>query len=139
MIKAIGLDLGKKTLGIACSDSLGFVHGVETYRFKSFDFNDAAIHALKIANEKDIKTFALGYPLHLNGTPSEMSENVLSFKKIIEEMDNSIKIELIDERMSTLEAHKTLNELDVNHKTRMEKVDTLAACEILDTFIRRIK
>ena len=33
MNKVIGLDLGSKTLGIAKSDSLGFVHGVETFRF----------------------------------------------------------------------------------------------------------
>jgi len=48
MNKVLGLDLGKKTCGIAYSDALGFVHGVETYRFKAFDYEDAAIHVDKL-------------------------------------------------------------------------------------------
>ena len=52
MNKVIGLDLGKKTCGIAYSDALGFVHGIETYRFKAFDYEDAAKHVDAIAKEK---------------------------------------------------------------------------------------
>lgn len=137
MEKAIGLDLGKKTLGIAYNDSLGFVHGIETYYFKAFDYVDAANHIHQVAKEKGIKEFALGLPLHLSGNMSEMANNVMTFKKILESLDPNYKIELIDERLTSVQAHRTLSELNVNHETRKAKVDTYAACEILDTYIRR--
>ena len=137
MNKVIGLDLGKKTCGIAYSDSLGFVHGIETYRFKAFDYEDAAHHVSEVAKNKDITEFALGLPLHLSGNMSEMANNVMHFKDLLLEINPSYKIELIDERFSTVEAHRTLSELNVSHQQRKDNVDTYAACEILDTYIRR--
>ncbi|MCR4879802.1 MAG: Holliday junction resolvase RuvX, partial [Bacilli bacterium] len=98
MDKVIGLDLGKKTLGIACSDILGIAHGVETYRFKAFDYEDAANYADKIAKARGVKIFALGLPLHLSGQMSEMAQNVMTFKELLLSKDKSYKIELIDER-----------------------------------------
>ena len=138
MIKAIGLDLGTKTLGIAYSDYLGFVHGLETFRFKSLDFDSAIARVNEVSKEKGITNIALGYPLHLNGTPSEMSQNVLDFKKKLEETNPSLKIELVDERLSSVTANNTLSELNVSHQQRKDKVDTLAACTILDTYIRKV-
>ena len=137
MNKVIGLDLGKKTCGIAYSDALGFVHGIETYRFKAFDYEDAAKHVSEVAKSKDITEFALGLPLHLSGNMSEMSNNVMHFKELLLKINPSYKIELIDERFSTVEAHRTLSELNVSHEQRKAAVDTYAACEILDTYIRR--
>ena len=137
MEKALGLDLGKKTLGIAFSDSIGFVHGLETFTFKSFDFESAANRVIEVTKEKEITHIALGYPLHLNGDPSMMSQNVLNFKGLLLSKNHNFDIELIDERLSTVEAHNTLSELDVSHEQRKAKVDTVAACEILDTYIRR--
>ncbi len=138
MEKAIGLDLGTKTLGIAYSDYLGFVHGLETFRFKSLDFASAVKRVVEVSKEKGITTLALGYPLHLNGTPSEMSQNVLNFKTSLLEANPNFKIELVDERLSSVTANNTLSELNVNHQTRKDKVDTLAACTILDTYIRKV-
>ena len=137
MNKVIGLDLGKKTCGIAYSDTLGFVHGIETYRFKAFDYDDVAVHVDKIAKEKGITEFALGLPLHLSGNMSEMGNNVLHFKDLLLKLNPSYQIELVDERFSTVEAHRTLSELNVSHQQRKDSVDTYAACEILDTYIRK--
>ncbi len=78
MNKVIGLDLGTKTLGIAKSDVLGFVHGVETFRFPFKQYIVARQHVLDIVKEVGTKEIALGYPLHLSGNQSEMSETVLS-------------------------------------------------------------
>ena len=74
MNKVIGLDLGTKTLGIAKSDVLGFVHGVETFRFPANQYIVARQHVLEVVKTIGTKEIALGYPLHLNGEKSEMSE-----------------------------------------------------------------
>ena len=136
MEKAIGLDLGKKTLGIATSDALGFAHPLETFRFPSFQFDLAVKRVAEVSKEKGITSIALGYPLHLSGQPSEMSENVLNFKKMLEEDNPNYKIELVDERLTSVQANNTLSFLDVSHQKRKDNVDALAAQEILESYIR---
>ena len=136
MEKAIGLDLGKKTLGIATSDLLGFCHPLETFRFPAFQFELAVKRVKEVSEEKGISTIALGYPLHLSGQPSEMSENVLKFKEMLLLDNPKYVIELIDERLTSVQANNTLSFLDVNHKKRKDSVDSLAAQEILESYIR---
>lgn len=137
MNKVLGLDLGKKTCGIAYSDALGFVHGIETYRFKAFDYEDAAAHVDKLLKEKGITEIALGLPLHLSGELSEMAQNVLHFKDLLLALNPNYTIELVDERYSSVIANNTISALNMNHEKRKQVVDTYAACEILDTYIRK--
>lgn len=136
MEKALGLDLGKKTLGIASSDALGFCHPLETFRFPPFQFELGVKRVAEVCKEKGITNIALGYPLHLNGKPSEMSENVLKFKEMLLADNPNYKIELIDERLTSVQANNTLSFLDVSHQKRKDNVDSLAAQEILESYIR---
>ena len=137
MDKVIGLDLGKKTCGIACSDSLGIPHGIETYHFKAFDYVSCADYVDAFAKSRGVKEFALGMPYHKSGDISMMAENVLSFKKLLEAKDKEYIINLVDERFSSVIANKTISTLDLSHQKRKEVVDTIAACEILDTYLRQ--
>ncbi len=135
--KVLGLDLGKITLGVAYSDSIEIVHPLKTLRFKANDYQSTFDEIYKICQENEIDEIALGYPLHLSGEPSERSKITLSFKKDFEEKYKDIKINLVDERLSSVEANKSLSELNVTHEKRKEVVDQLAALEILDTYLRR--
>ena len=139
MNKVIGLDLGTKTLGIAKSDALGFVHGVETFRFPFKQYIVARQHVLDVVKEIGTKEIALGYPLHLSGEKSEMSEIVLRFKSDLEAMDSELDIHLVDERLSSVSANNTISERGMNHQERKDNVDKIAACVILDTYIRSKK
>ena len=136
MNKVIGLDLGTKTLGIAKSDVLGFVHGVETFRFPFKQYIVARQHVLDIVKQVETKEIALGYPLHLSGNQSEMSETVLRFKADLEEMDPELDIHLVDERLTSVTANQNISDRGMNHQQRKDSVDKIAACIILDTYIR---
>ena len=135
MKQLLGLDLGTTTLGIATNDYLGFVHGVETFRFDRNQYIVARKHVLELCDKMMINKIVIGLPKHLNNTPSEMSENVLRFKEDLLEANPNLTIDLCDERLSTVSAHKSLNELNVNHKQRKDSVDRIAACIILDTYL----
>ena len=139
MNKVIGLDLGTKTLGIAKSDALGFVHGVETFRFPFKQYIVARQHVLDVVKEIGTKEIALGYPLHLSGNQSEMSETVLRFKEDLLKMDPELDIHLVDERLTSVTANQTISERGMNHQQRKDNVDKIAACVILDTYIRSKK
>ena len=137
MEKAIGLDLGTVTLGIAKSDVLGFVHGVETFRFVKGQYSKARERVHQIVEETGIKEIALGYPLHMSGEKGERALSCEKFKEDLLKEDPTLKIELVDERLTSVSANYTLSELGVNHKQRKESVDRLAACEILDFYLKR--
>lgn len=136
MNKVIGLDLGTRTLGIAKSDALGFVHGVETFRFPPKQYIVARQHVLDVVKEIGTKEIALGYPLHLSGAQSEMSETVLRFKEDLLKMDPTLDIHLVDERLSSVTANQNISDRGMNHQQRKDNVDKIAACIILDTYIR---
>ena len=137
MEKYIALDLGTTTLGIAKSDSLGFVHGVMTLRFDRNQYVVARKKVHELVEELDIKNIVIGYPLHLNGKESEMSENTLRFRDDLLKEDPSLNIIMEDERLSSVSANNMLSLHGANHQQRKDNVDKIAACVILETFLRK--
>ena len=136
MNKVIGLDLGTTTLGIAYSDVLGFVHGIETFRFPKNQYIVARKHLHEVIAKYGIKEIAIGLPLHLSGEMSEMANNVMRFIDDIKTEDPSLDIHTVDERLSSVSANNTISALGMNHDQRKQSVDRIAACVILDTYIR---
>ena len=134
--QVLGLDLGTTTLGIAYSDSFGFVHGIETFRFDRNQYIVARKHVLELLDKMMINEVAIGLPLHLSGEMSEMANNVLRFRDdLLKERPNLI-INTVDERLSSVSANRSISEQGKNHKQRKESVDRIAACIILDTYVR---
>ena len=136
MEKYLGLDLGTTTIGIAYSDMLGFVHGMETFRFEPNAYAKAREKVHQVVASTGIKNIVLGLPINMDGSEGDRAKSSRKFMEDLLNEDSSLKIYLQDERMTTISAHKTLNELNVSSKKRKESVDRLAACEILDFYLR---
>ena len=134
--KVIGLDLGTTTLGIAYSDVFGFVHGIETFRFPKNQYIVARKHVLELLEKMGIKEIAIGLPLHLSGGMSEMANNVMRFREDLLKERPDLIINTVDERLTSVSANRSISEQGMNHKQRKESVDRIAACIILDTYIR---
>ena len=75
----------------------------------------------------------------MNGTISERAEITKKFVHKLKCKYNKIKIEEIDERLTTVAAHKTMNFLDVNKHKKRNIVDTISAVYILETYIEKQK
>lgn len=136
MEKYIGLDLGTTTLGVATSDVLGFVHGVETFRFPKEAYSQARDYVHKLVEKTGIKNLVIGLPINMDGSQGFRAESSKRFKEDLLKEDPTLKIELVDERLTTVSAHKTLNQLNVSGKERKGSIDRIAACEILDFYLR---
>ncbi|MBQ6920624.1 MAG: Holliday junction resolvase RuvX [Bacilli bacterium] len=136
MEKYIGLDLGTTTLGVATSDVLGFVHGVETFRFPKEAYSQARDYVHKLVEKTGIKNLVIGLPINMDGSQGFRADSSKRFKEDLLKEDPTLKIELVDERLTTVSAHKTLNQLNVSGKERKGSVDRIAACEILDFYLR---
>ncbi len=140
MSKIIGLDLGTKTIGFAISDALNIAaYPVKTLTFKRLDYNEAADIVNNLFSEYETNFVVIGNPLHLSGKASFMSNNVLTFINLLKEKAPQVKIELIDERFSTISATNSLHEVNMHGKKAKEIVDAISAAIILQTYLDKLK
>ena len=86
--------------------------------------------------EEKITEVALGLPKNMDNSCGFAVERSLKFKKIFEENIIGVKVNLVDERLTTVEATNYLLEQDVSRKKRKKVVDGVAASIILDTFLK---
>lgn len=134
-MKALGMDLGTRTLGLATSDRLGLIASpFKTIRYE--DINDLVNEVLEIIKNEKIEVLVLGYPKNMNNTEGPAVERTNSFKSLLESKTD-LEINLIDERLSTVEAENYLLEEDMSRKNRKGVIDAVAASVILDTYLRQ--
>ena len=87
----------------------------------------------------DIDTIVVGLPITLKGTKSIRTEETEKFIHKLKCKYNKLKIETMDERLTTVEAHKTMNFLGVNKNKKRNIVDTISAVYILETYLNKLK
>jgi putative Holliday junction resolvase len=87
-------------------------------------------------SEYDPLYTAIGFPLHLSGEASAKSESVSVFAKKISEISKA-PIYLIDERLTSVSANRTLREAGLNSKTAKSEIDSMAAKAILDSALNQ--
>ncbi|AOR23189.1 Holliday junction resolvase RuvX [Clostridium taeniosporum] len=135
-MRILGLDLGKKTIGVAISDPLGFTaQGITTIRRanKEKDLEELK----KICDDYKVETIVIGLPKNMNGTIGPSGEIAMEMGKVIEENLN-IKVEFWDERLTTVAAHKAMLEADLSRNKRKKIVDKVASTYILQGYLDRI-
>lgn len=134
-MRCLGLDLGTKTLGISISDKTNVV--ASFYKVLRYDDVLELINELRdIIETNKITDIALGLPKNMNNSLGPASERSLAFKELIEKEIPNIKVSLIDERLSTVEATNYLLQADMSRKKRKKVVDGVAASIILDTYLK---
>ncbi len=133
----LGIDYGEARVGIAITDALNItVQGLETIQRNGSD--KVILRRLdEILEQYEIGTIVVGMPLNMNGTISKRAKITEQFIHKLKCKYNQIKIEAVDERLTTVEAHKTMNFLDINKNKKKNIVDTISATYILETYLNR--
>ena len=90
----------------------------------------------EMSDKYGIKNIVLGLPINMDGSHGFRAESSERFKEDLEKEYPDLKIYLQDERMTSISAHKTLHNMNIKEKNHKDSVDRLAACEILDFFLR---
>ena len=138
-MRKLGIDYGDARVGLAITDELEItVQGLETIHY---DGNDKIIlkRLEEIFNQYKIDTIVVGLPINMDGTKTERAEITEKFIHKLKCKFNKIKIERIDERLTTVAAHKTMNYLNINKYKKKDIVDTISAVYILETYMNKIK
>ncbi|MTK11698.1 MAG: Holliday junction resolvase RuvX [Clostridiaceae bacterium] len=135
-MRILGLDIGDRTIGVAVSDPLGFTaQGITTIRRKSTEKDLEEIK--KICEEYSVESIVAGLPKNMNGTLGPQSEKVISFCDLIKE-DINLPINMWDERLTTVAAHRAMLEADLSRAKRKKIVDKMAAIYILQGYLDSI-
>ncbi len=138
-MRTLGIDYGDARVGIAITDPLNITaQGLETIQRNGTD--KIVLRRIdEILDEYEIDTFVIGMPYNMNGTKTERAEVTEKFIHKLKCKYNKIKIVTMDERLTTVAAHRTMNFLDVNKKKKRDIVDTISAVYILEMYINKNK
>ena len=136
-MRILGIDYGEARVGIAITDELNITaQGLETIQRNGSD--KSVLRRLdELLQKYEIKTIVVGMPLNMDGTISQRAKITQEFIHKLKCKYNKIKIDSIDERLTTVEAHKTMNFLDVNKNKKRNIVDTISAVYILETYLNQ--
>lgn len=133
MIRAMGLDLGTKTIGVAVSDELGITaQAVTTVRRQGLARDLAALKAL--IDERGVTQLVLGLPLNMDGSEGPRAQATRKFGEALEKA-TGLPLHYQDERLTTVEAERALLEGNVSRARRKEVIDQLAAQLILQGWL----
>jgi putative Holliday junction resolvase len=137
MDRIIGIDYGRKRVGVAVSDPLGiFASALETVHSAKI------IEYLKTYIEKEnVVRFVVGYPINMNGKPSEAAKDIDVFLKHLAKAFPDIPVSLEDERFTSVLAHRAMIDGGMKKQDRMKKesVDKISAAIILQSYMDRNK
>ena len=138
-MRILGIDYGDARTGIAITDALNITaQGLETIHNNGSD--KMLLKRLdEILEQYEVDTIVIGKPINMNGTSSERTEITEKFIHKLKCKYNKLKIETIDERLTTVAAHKTMTFLDVGKNKKRKIVDTISAVYILETYLNKIK
>ncbi len=132
-MRILGVDFGDRRTGVAISDELGWTAQGLTTIFQ-WNPNEVAKEVVKIADEYKAEKIVLGLPKNMDGSVGFRGEATKEFSEMLKEK-TTIPVIFWDERLSTVAAHRTLNETNVRGKKRKNVVDTVAATYILQGYL----
>ena len=134
-MRALGLDLGTRTLGLAISDETKTIATpLYTIRYEEGDFPHLLDELQKVLDEFSVEYFVLGLPKNMDNSMGEHALLSVDFKEKLEERFQ-LPVILQDERLTTVEATNYMVKFDISRKKRKKKIDSLAANIILQTYL----
>ena len=135
-MRVMGLDYGSKTVGVAISDALRLTaQGIETiHRKEENKLRKTCARIEELIKEYEVTKIVLGFPKHMNNDIGDRAEKSLEFKEMLERR-TGLEVIMWDERLTTVEAERTLIESNVRREDRKKYIDKIAAVFILQGYL----
>lgn len=130
----LSVDYGDARTGIAVCDKLEFLASPVCVINESYQ-PKVAKRIVEIANEKKAELIVVGKPKNMDGSEGFRAEKCMELKAAIEEMTETT-VDMWDERLTTVSAHKALNVTNTRGKNRKAVIDAVSAVMILEDYIK---
>ena len=130
---ALGLDVGRKRIGVAGCDRLGIsVHGITTLIRKTWQEDMAELRSLVI--ERNIETLVVGLPYNMDGTLGYQAKHVQKFAHGASKQ-LGLNVEFVDERLTSYEAEEMMRSQGISTRDNKAMIDRKAAALILQQWL----
>jgi putative Holliday junction resolvase len=134
-MRALGLDVGQKTIGVAMTDEVGIAaHPLRVIERQGTDTDVSTIQTL--VAEHDITDVVVGMPFELSGKVGHRARRVLEIVQALRvRLPEALELHEQDERFTTAEAQRILIEADLSRARRKDVIDQQAAALILQAWL----
>jgi putative holliday junction resolvase len=132
-MRIMALDYGTKRIGVAMSDEL-MITGQGFGMIQRTDLKKDLEYIAKVIAENGIFEVIVGLPINMNGTHSEKTRETLQFVDSLSKVV-TVPVKTWDERMTTMQAERSLLEGDMSRAKRRKLADKIAAQFILQSYL----
>ena len=132
-LRVMAIDYGDAHTGVALSDPTGLLAGTAT-TIHSWREEEVLKQLVQMIRENRVDELVMGFPRNMDGTEGPRAELYRSFAQKLEEA-SGMPVKLWDERRTTVDAHRILQESGKNAKKRKKTVDAVAASLILEGYL----
>jgi putative holliday junction resolvase len=131
--RVLAVDYGRKRIGLALSDELGFTaQPLATFERKNRRDDMKRLRA--ICENYGVARILVGHPVHMTGEAGEMSDEAAQFAARLKK-ETGIETELVDERLTSWEAKQTVTETKSRNRRKAEGIDAIAAAVLLRDYL----
>lgn len=131
--RILAIDFGLKQVGLAVSDPLG-ITAQSLCVIKVQNNKETLAEVVKHIEKLGVTKIIMGNPLRFGGSPGTINEQIERFAVKLEGA-TGIKVVMVDERLTTLQAEKMLISADVRRSKRKEVIDKIAAQMLLQGYM----
>lgn len=133
--RILGVDYGRKRIGLALSDELGITARPLATIARTNRQND--LRRLRdICRKQGVRQIVVGHPVHMSGNLSPMADEAARFAARLQK-ETGIPVELVDERLTSWEAKRNVAENGTNQRLRTPPIDDVAAAVLLRDYLER--
>ncbi len=133
-VRALGLDLGTKRIGVAVSDSEGLLATPIEVILRQKDARQDYLAVVELVKEWEVNIVVVGMPYSLDGQEGPMAQKTL---EEVESLSDILPVPVVtyDERLTTVTAERSLREQGVSSKEGRKVIDQLAAAVLLQAWL----
>ncbi len=136
-MRILGIDYGEKRVGLAISSPVGLIaQGLPT--IVRMDGTDYLEELAVLIKEKEVSEIVIGLPKNMNDTIGEKAKEVLGLVETLKSKFN-LPVHTVDERLTTVRAHRAMTEAKMSKKGKKKRVDMIAAQFILQAYLDKKK
>ncbi|NLW08228.1 MAG: Holliday junction resolvase RuvX [Firmicutes bacterium] len=135
MKRWMALDIGEKRIGVAVSDPSGTIAQGVAVITRTGKQNKDLRRLVELFQEYQCTGLVIGLPLHMNGRAGEEAEKIKEFGVLLGEKCGVTPV-FWDERLTTVQAERSLLQMDLSRRRRRQVIDQVAAAILLESFLR---
>ena len=132
-MRVLAIDHGTKRIGLAISDELRTIAQPIGF-FPAKPMADFLAHLREIINRQSVEMILVGMPRNMDGSYGPSAENVRRFIAVLEK-EIPLAVKTWDERLTSVQANRTMIQAGIGRTARKEKADATAAAILLQSYL----